>query len=322
MNQKITARDFFLYVGTIILLYVGTVALLNLLFRVINVAFPQINQTGYFAEPISLPVATLIVVFPLFLFLAGVLRRSYQEDPGRKEYAVRKWLIHISLFISGAVLAGNLVTILYYFLDGRELTTGFILKILAVFVVIGGIFGYFLDDLKDRLTGRRRNFWRIVSAVLVLGSIAAGFMVIGSPRTQPLLRYDSQRISDLQAIQWQIVNYWQQKETLPPSLTALENPLQGSVVPADPATKEPYEYHIKDLENRVFELCAVFALPSSGPAGRPLAGGYGGGSKHLPPSPAGSGFDDSLYFKHEAGKQCFERTIDSDLFPPYFKKLL
>ncbi|KKU93950.1 MAG: hypothetical protein UY26_C0003G0100 [Candidatus Jorgensenbacteria bacterium GW2011_GWA1_48_13] len=321
MNPRITAKDFFLHIGTITLLYVGTVALLNLLFRVINVAFPQVNQYGYYSGPISLPVATLIVVFPLFLFLASILRRSYKEDPSRKEYPVRKWLIYISLFAAGAVLAGDLVTVIYYFLDGRELTTGFVLKILAVFVVIGGIFGYFTDDLKDRLTGGRRNFWRIAAAVLVLGSIVAGFTVIGSPRTQRLLRYDSQKISDLQAIQWQVVNYWQQKETLPPSLAALENPLQGSVVPTDPETKEPYEYRIKDISNRVFELCATFALSSRELVERGLSGMDGEVSKPYPAYPAGNGFDDSPYFKHEAGRQCFERTIDPDLFPPFEKRL-
>src|SRR3989344_9644469 len=119
--SKMTAKDFFLHIAVIALLYTGTIALLNILFRVINVAFPQVSQYSYYdSTSISLPVATLIVVFPLFLFLANILRKGYNEDPSRKEYAVRKWLIYITLFIAGGVLAGDLITVLYYFLDGQE----------------------------------------------------------------------------------------------------------------------------------------------------------------------------------------------------------
>src|SRR3989338_2777850 len=212
MNTKITAKDFFLHIAVIALLYAGTIALLNILFNVINVAFPQVTQYYYYdSASISLPVATLVVVFPLFLFLSNLLRKGYLEDPSRKDYPVRKWLVYITLFIAGGVLAGDLVFLIYYFLDGQELTTAFLLKILSVLVVAGAIFGYYLDDLKDRLTSGRRNIWRVVAAVLVIGSIVAGFSVLGTPATQRAYRYDSQKVSDLQNIQWQIVNYWQQK---------------------------------------------------------------------------------------------------------------
>ena len=187
--MKITAKDFFLHIAVVALLYAGTIALLNILFRVINSAFPQIGQYNYYgSSSISLPVATLIVVFPLFLFLANVLRKGYAADPSLKDYAVRKWLIYITLFLVGAVLAGDLVVLIYYFLDGRELSTAFLLKILSILVVTGSIFGYYLDDLKDRLTGNRRNIWRAVAAVLVVGSIVAGFSVLGTPASQRMLR--------------------------------------------------------------------------------------------------------------------------------------
>src|SRR3989344_1729942 len=196
--MKITAKDFFLHIAVVALLYAGTIALLNILFRVINVVFPQVNQYNYYgSSSISLPVATLIVVFPLFLFLANVLRKGYVNEPSLKEYPVRKWLIYITLFIAGIVLAGDLVVLIYYFLDGQELTAAFLLKILSVLVVTGAIFGYYMDDLKDRLTGSRRNVWRVVAAALVVGSIVAGFSVLGTPARQRMLRYDSQKGSDL-----------------------------------------------------------------------------------------------------------------------------
>lgn len=303
MNTRITAKDFFLHLSVIALLYAGTVALLNILFRVINVAFPQVNQYSYYgSSSISLPVATLVVVFPLFLFLANVLRKGYVSEPSLKEYPVRKWLIYITLFVAGAVLAGDLVVLIYQFLDGQELTTAFLLKVLSVFVVTGSIFGYYLDDLKDRLTGSRRTLWRVVAVVLVVGSIVAGFSVLGTPQSQRMLRYDSQKVSDLQNIQWQLVNYWQQKGVLPASLSQLEDPISGFIAPLDPQSKKPYEY--KKTGTMSFDLCAEF---NKSLEGRNVSKG-----EISYPVPAG-GLSDN--WQHEAGLKCFSRSIDPELYP-------
>ncbi|HEY4489653.1 MAG TPA: DUF5671 domain-containing protein [Candidatus Paceibacterota bacterium] len=301
-QTKSRAKDFFLHLGTMVALYVGTVALLNLLFRVINVAFPQINQYGYFGPPISLPVATLIVVFPLFLFLSHVLRRGEVEDPERKEFAVRKWLVYITLFIAGAILAGDLITLIYYFLDGRELTAGFLLKVLSFLVVAGGIFGYYLDDLKGRLTGERRNYWRIFAVILVIASIILGFVVIGSPRTQRLLRHDQQKVSDLQNIQSQVVSFYQQKGTLPTSLDALKDSLSYYSIPNDPQTNMSYVYRINNSMS--FELCANFNLDSKNYIGK---SGYTGAYYYGDPN--------NENWAYKKGEYCFQRTIDPERYP-------
>lgn len=303
MNTKITAKDFFLHIAVIFLLYSGTVALLNILFNVINVAFPQVNQVGYYSSTsISLPVATLIVVFPLFLFLVNVLHKSYQIDSSRKDYPVRKGLIYLTIFIAGGVLAGDLVTLIYFFLDGQDMTTAFLLKILSVLVVIGSVFGYYLDDLKDRLTGFRRNVWRGVAVVLVLGSIITGFSVLGSPQTQRMYRYDSQKVSDLQSIQWQIVNYWQQKGMIPVTLEQLQDPISGFTVPTDPQTKMSYEY--KKTSALSFDLCAEFNKVSQSSTDTMARVVY--------PEPINKL---TYSWLHETGRQCFSRSIDPQLYP-------
>lgn len=300
--MKTTAKDFFLHVAVIVLLYAGTVALLNILFRVINVAFPQVNQYYYGLPSISFPVATLIVVFPLFLFLANVLRKGYAENPGRKDYAVRKWLIYITLFVAGAVLAGDLIILIYYFLDGQELTIAFFLKILSILVVAGAIFSYYLDDLKDRLTGSRRNVWRAVATILVVGSIIAGFSVLGTPQNQRMLRYDSQRVENLQSIQWQIINYWQQKGVIPTTLLELQDPISGFVAPVDPQSRESYEYIVTG--EMAFDLCAVFSRQGQSKEGSRARIAY--------PEPIGKSIES---WQHEAGRICFSRTIDPQLYP-------
>lgn len=302
------AKEFFLHIGAIALLYTGTVALLNLLFRVINYAFPQVDRySGYYygGSPISLPVATLIVTFPLFLIVSNVLRKGYAEDSSKKEFAVRKWLVYVTLFIAGGILAGDLITLIYFFLDGQELTAGFLLKVLSVLVVAGGIFGYYMDDLKDRLNGKRRNLWRIGATVLVLGSIIAGFLVIGSPATQRAFRQDSQRVSDLESIQWQIINYWQQKGEVPASLSVVGDPLSGWEMPTDPKTNAQYEY--EKTGNLSFNLCANFDRST------PKVTGNSGYPRIAEDSAIGmKGLSN---WQHEAGRTCFSRTIDPEFYP-------
>ncbi len=305
MDTKITAKDFFLHISVIALLYTGVVALLNILFRAINYAYPQINSGYYYggvSSSISFPVATLIVAFPLFLVLSNILRKSYESDPTRREYSVRRGLVYLTIFVAGAVLAGDLVTILYYFLDGRELTTAFLLKFVSVLVVVGAVFGYYLDDLKDRLTGGRRNLWRVVAAILVIGSIVIGFSVLGTPAKQRQLRYDSQRVSDLQNIQWQALNYYQQKGTLPVALSELQDSISGYNVPVDPQGNS-YEY--ERTGNLSFNLCAMFSRESQQMMN---------GSVYMP-MPVDMGMKTADNWQHGIGRTCFNRTIDPALYP-------
>src|SRR3989344_3684267 len=153
-----------------------------------------------------------------------------------------------------------------------------------------------MDDLKDRLTSSRRNVWRVVGAVLVIGSIAAGFNVLGTPQSQRMLRYD------LQNIQWQIINYWQQKGVLPTALADLEDPISGFIAPVDPQTRNSYEY--KKVDTLTFELCAEFNKLSQDSAKS--------AARMVYPESMGK-FGEN--WQHEAGRQCFSRTIDPELYP-------
>lgn len=303
MNTKITAKDFFLHLGAIVVFYASTIALITLLFEVINFAYPKVTDYyQYYFPSISLQVATLIVAFPLFLLLSWLLQKGYTSDPSLRENSLRKGLGYLTLFVAGAVVAGDLVMVIYMFLDGQELTAGFLLKVLALLVIAGGVFLYYLREIRNVITPSERSLWKFVALVFILGSIILGFMVIGSPMTQHERRYDSQKVSDLQNIQWQIVNFWQQKGVMPVSLAELEDPISGFTVPADPKTGASYEY--QKTANLKFNLCAEFdtsAEITSGSTSRPMY-----------PEPVGKLGET---WQHEAGRQCFERTIDPEFYP-------
>jgi hypothetical protein len=208
---------------------------------------------------------------------------------------IRKWLTYITLFVAGLTLAGDLVTVLYYFIDGQELTPGFLLKILSVFVVILVVFLYYISDIRNKLTPMLRKVWLGVSLVIILGSIVWGFAVLGSPRTQQLLKYDQQKVSDLQNINYSVQGYYQQKNMLPVLISDLM--ATGGYLPNDQQTGKPYEY-IK-TGNITYLLCAVFNKDSVQQKG----GGYDTSPMYV---------GDTSFSAHPSGHYCFPETISAN----------
>lgn len=302
LKPKMSPKDFFLHLGVIVVLYVVVGFLLNLLFTVINTAYPQVNAYANEIPFISLPVAALIVLFPLFITLSWLTYRSYRADQSKKQLGVRKWLTYLTLFVTGAVIAGDLITVIYYFLDGRDFTASFVLKALSVVVVTAMIFGYYLFDLRDKVMSSQRKLWASVSGILVLATIVVGFTVIGSPKTQRLLRIDEQKVNDLQSIQWQIVNYWQGKQKLPQTLNDLNETISGFVPPTDTDRGIPYVYQV--TAEKTFKLCAEFNLAS-----RNTTSSINGAAR-----PIQIGLDEN--WQHGPGRVCFDRSIDPQLYPP------
>ncbi len=304
-HTQTTAKDFFLHLGAIITLYAGVGFLLNLLFGIINSAFPQID--GYWYQPsISFPVAALIVVTPVFLFLTYLIKNNEERDETKKDIWVRKWSLFLTLFLTGVVVVGDLITLLYFFLDGRELTVAFLLKVLSVLIVAGVVFSYYLLEYMGKSS--HRTAWRIGTILGVLIVIVLAFSVIGSPATQRMIRYDTQKIEDLQNIQRQVLNYWQTTEEVPANLDALRDPLSSYYdLPLDPQSGDSYIYQkTGDLS---FRLCADFNRPSAeGLEAQRMNTAYRYGVENE-------------NWTHGKGQTCFDRTIDPNRYSPLKRPL-
>ncbi len=334
-GSRFNVGFFFLSLGTLITLITSVVAFLNLVFATLDKRFPDVlnavYQYGYSTydyEGIRSSLATLIIFFPVFLVVSYYWRKFPKISLGSIDETIKKWVIYIILFLSSLVIVIDFVTLVRYFISG-EITERFILKALITLVVAGLVGFYYIYLLKGKLETHPKAslIFRIVGILLVLGAIFYSFSVIGSPMKQRSLRLDDSRIGDLQNIQYQIINFYQQKEKLPATLEELSNPLTGSYVPVEPEFEKgmKYEYNILDAKALKFELCATFA--------EPIPKGWneyrGGGSIPMPyaayekdmamsyPYPGG-GTNES--WDHEAGRTCFERTIDKDIYPPYPKQ--
>jgi hypothetical protein len=273
-------------------------------------------------------LATLIIFFPIFVAVSYFWRKYSKIDLGYINEAFKKWLIYIILFLSSVIVVVDLVTLIKYFISG-EITYRFILKVVTVLVVAGlvGFYYVFLLREKEGMASKKGWIFGGAGVVLVLSAIVYSFMIIGSPMTQRALRLDDRRVNDLQNIQYQVINFWQQKEKLPADLSELANPISGYSLPVDPEFEKgnKYEYAVKG--KLTFELCATFSLPiqkgwreyGDGGIISPMMPYYDKAVSEVSYPYPGSGVNES--WDHQEGRTCFERTIDKDLYPPYPKPL-
>lgn len=304
-TPKVTPKDFFLWAGAMIALYGSVISFITLLFQYINYAFP--DPLAYiYAEPFSgairFAMASLIVLVPVTIGLLRALRRDIEANPAKQDLWIRRWILVLTVFVAGAAVVGDLITLINYFLGG-DITMRFVLKVLVLLLVAGGVFLHFLADLRGYWTANP-SYARMVgygAGVVVLLSIIAGFFIMGSPTQVRLYRFDSQKVSDLQNIQWQIVNYWQQKQALPNNLADLNDPISDWDEPKDPQTEQAYRY--EKTGDLTFKLCATFNADSK-------EAQY----ERMPSSAIGAIEGN---WDHGAGEVCFDRTIDPERYPPY-----
>ena len=304
--KRNTPRDLFLHFFVIITLYWSTIAFITLIWQYINYFFPdnlEYNTYYTFSGPVKYAISSLIVIFPLFLFLSFYLNEIYIKEPDVRDSKIRKWLIYFTLFVAGIVMTGDLVVVVNNFLGG-EITKRFILKALTIFLISGIIFWYYLNDIKNKISEKFNKYFSIFISLVVLISIIFGFVIFGSPSLARKIKFDERKISDLQSIQYQILNYWQIQKELPSNLEALSDPFSGYNPPKDPQTQNDYEYYIKDKDNLVFELCAVFNTKTPKfQEGKTL-------SYLTTPIILQENWE------HNSGRFCFERKIDKQLYEP------
>jgi hypothetical protein len=88
---------------------------------------------------------------------------------------------------------------------------------------------------------------RLVAAAtgaLVVITVILGFFIVGTPGQARLYRFDQEKVTDLQNIQYQITHYYQLKQKLPQAISELNDPVSNVVIPVDAQTKQMYEYRV------------------------------------------------------------------------------
>lgn len=301
-STKSSPKYVFLHLLLVGTLYASVIGFITLLFQYIGFLMPEaVGLDSYYyrgiLETVRGVTAMLVVIFPVFLFVSWLLRKDFEKDPSKREMKIRKWLLHLTLFIASIVIIADLITLIYSFLSG-EITTTFLLRILVILVVTGTAFGYYLWDIR-RNPERKTNLPKIMAwlvAVIMIIAVSSGFFLIGSPFYQRQVRLDEERLDDLREIERKVINYWEKKNKLPAQLSNLEDSISGFIVPTDPEDRV-YEYIITSIQS--FDLCATF------------------GTKSLELE-KNITITDSYHSKwlHDSGRVCFERKIDPELHKP------
>lgn len=330
-HKSMTPRYFFLSLGMFIALATVSIAFINLVFGTLDQAFPDALNASYqygyntgMYDSIRTTLATVIIFFPVYIALAYFWAKFSRVQLSQYNTVLRKWVLYCILFLVVLVVAIDLVTLVRYFISG-EMTTRFILKVMSIIVIATTVFWYYFRELRADLDKKfKTNFIFLgIASVFVIVGIVYSFSVIGTPATQRALRFDQKRIEDLQNIQSQVITYWQQKEKLPAKLEDMIDPLNNwQVLPKDPEFQKGINYEYSATGVMEFKLCATFAQPI--PQGwQQIGAAYpmpmydkAVSSGIAPSGTSGYAGAQNENWGHQAGRTCFARKIDPQIYPP------
>ena len=127
----------------------------------------------------------------------------------------------------------------------------------------------------------RNRLAATLSSGIVLVSLLAGLVILGSPSQERARRIDEQRLADLQQLSRAINAYFSAVERLPNRLEEIIDGRRVSNIPVDPESAEAYPYQVLGTER--YRLCATFT--------RDAEDEYQGD-----------------FWMHSAGRQCFDFT--------------
>ena len=265
------AREAFLYLVSFIALYVFAFSLGAVFFGLIDYHF---SSSIYRYDPgpsaaQTTALAAVIVAFPLYLFLMRRLAAAVAADPERRQSLIRRWLTYLTLVVGAAIILGDVIALLARLLAGDP-TTGFVLKVIAILVITGPIFGYYLWDMRQaeeevaQSTARAAPVLRglvIGAIVVVIATLGYSVYLVGTPGQQRDVRLDERRIDDLRDISRNIDRFLQLNEAMPESLEDMKGPRFHVNSIEDPETGVFYEYRV--IEGTRYELCAVFTTDNT-----------------------------------------------------------
>jgi membrane protein YqaA with SNARE-associated domain len=301
-----TAKHFVLQLGSLIALYLSLVFFLVLTFGFINLRFPDgldsVWQVESAASSIRIGFAMVVVFFPTYLVLTRMVNKNRRSSKDNSYLALTKWMIYLSLLVAGLTLLGDLVAVIMGFLEG-ELTSRFLLKALAVFVVIGAAFYYYIRDaqgywLKNEKTSLA---YGAGATVIIAAVLIASLGYIQTPAEVREVKADQEIVSDLQDIQWRVESHYERFENLPVDMDSMYLEISAEDNPPDaPEGRANYTYSITDAEENKYKLCGDFKYDSNKLD-----------NQYRPAYPA----ENAVYWKnnnweYKAGEWCFDRVIN------------
>lgn len=295
-------RDSFIYLLCFAALYGVVGSVIAVYFVYLDYLFPDPTDVipwEWALSGIRYALAVIVIAFPLFLLLNRVIEHLVHKAPESSKQPIARWLTYLTMFLAAAVGVGDLIALLYFFLDGA-LQARFVLKAAALLVIAQLILSYYYlapRETADATTGKSLRPWLGGAGVaVVLGAVALGFMLAGSPFSARLRRMDERRLDDLKAIHQAMQqmttrrdqNVWVVTRSLPTKLEEVAEfqrtrQYGRALSLTDPETNEPYGFRVTG--ETTYELCAQFEVLRD--------------------------VTHELFWNHPVGKHCFAFNVTS-----------
>ncbi|MCX7997117.1 MAG: DUF5671 domain-containing protein [Patescibacteria group bacterium] len=149
-----TMWDAFEHVLMFISLYVLATAFALVLHLFVDRWIPGVPDNPY-RDPTNAQLgmlrgymAALIVSYPLFSFFFLRISGRTAKNPLIRAIPARKFLIYLTLVVAFLIVTGNIVSMIYTFLNGN-VTLNFFLHFLVTTSVSGAVFAYYLQQVKE-----------------------------------------------------------------------------------------------------------------------------------------------------------------------------
>lgn len=145
------ARDAFFYLLAFVTLGIWIQALGEMAFIFIDHLIPDSLNQNY-GDPswqVAFALARLMVAYPVYLGLMRQINRDLAAHREKHFSGVRKWLTYLTLLVAALIAIGAVIAFLTSFLRG-ELTPRFLLKVLVVLVLDGGVLWYYFDWIRRK----------------------------------------------------------------------------------------------------------------------------------------------------------------------------
>jgi len=150
------ARDAFYYLLNFITLGFWTVALGQIFYRLIGYWIPDPAADKFYGslrDDVAWQAATVIVAFPVFLYVHSLIQRELHNRTDLYYSGIRRWLTYLALVIAAIVLLGDAAWVIEALIRG-ELTLRFILESVVLLVIGGGVFLYYLRTMEPPATAQ------------------------------------------------------------------------------------------------------------------------------------------------------------------------
>ena len=226
MENKHNAKYAFYYLLSLAALIFTGLSVGMIAFNIIDktVVDALMNYRGASDGSLKFAISALFIAAPIYYVIARLISRGLKSGELDKESPLRRWLTYFILLVFSLIILGVFIGVMNNFLSG-ELSLRFILKALAMLVISGTTFSYYLYEAKRQTVGQKDRVITIfgwVSLVVVLAAFISAWFFVESPQVARARRLDQAVTSNIYSLENAVNDYYSKTGSLPDSLDQIK----------------------------------------------------------------------------------------------------